>query len=518
MKNQKIKQKLAKLLVACLILSCLVSVLTLIPSASADTVYTEWGSEYYSGNSWTLQNTHPTGSSAYSAGAESFTLTEAQAITKVSVYMYYPTASSSYDNGIINASIMAGGGSIPASAQGYLEVSSTQYDYTELSHSEFLVYDFVFSGSTYEAGTYWLCIYNTVYAGGVGYGARLGYDSGGTYAGNHSSYYNSAWISRTGDLCFYVYTDTPGATPTPTPTPPPSVPEGFSSCTFGVEPDGLVTWSYGDPENPEYVWIGHVGLTYTNPNTWQIMDGTQLTVTAYPPNASYAFDHWEATTGEYNFNITVSPLFFTVEADFTLTAICVPIEETNSYIVTFPATAGGVIGVSYNNETSWDFSDQTYTMFIVQGGTLLTFHAVPNSGYSFSSLIVEPANTSIATQVYASDTVAVIIEYDCSVYGVFTATGGGSSGGADNINDVIDAIIANLNVLIYLTVIFIFGVLGYGFAGAWGFFAGINLAVIMLYIFGSLPLWVVIAMIILDSLMFYGKAQIGKGKKGNAAE
>lgn len=83
----------------------------------------------------------------------------------------------------------------------------------------------------------------------------------------------------------------------------------------------------------------------------------------------------------------------------------------------------------------------------------------------------------------------------------------------NNVTSVIDAIIANINVLIFLAVIFIFGVLGYGFAGAWGFFAGVNLAVVMLVIFGTLPLWVAIAMIVLDGLMFFGKAEIGKGNK-----
>lgn len=72
------------------------------------------------------------------------------------------------------------------------------------------------------------------------------------------------------------------------------------------------------------------------------------------------------------------------------------------------------------------------------------------------------------------------------------------------ISDIIDAIIP---IFTPLLVIFICGALGWRFAGAWGFFAGINLAIVLMYVVASqyMPLWAIIAVVVIDIGLLFGK-------------
>lgn len=72
------------------------------------------------------------------------------------------------------------------------------------------------------------------------------------------------------------------------------------------------------------------------------------------------------------------------------------------------------------------------------------------------------------------------------------------------ISDIIDAIIP---IFTPLLVIFICGALGWRFAGAWGFFAGINLAIILVYVIAPtyMPLWAIVAVVIVDIALLFGK-------------
>lgn len=507
----------ARLLLACIILSCFAG-LVLTPLGKAEeSLYTSWGSEYYSGNSWLTCVPHPTGSSFYSASAESFTLSEAQAITKLSFYFYYPTASSSYDDSILNCSIMAGGGAIPASSQGWLEVSSTQYSYSEVSHTQYTVYDFEFSGATYEAGTYWAVVYNTVSAGTTGSGFKIGYDSGGTYGGNHSSYYNSAWGSRSGDLCFYVYTDD-GVTPTPTPTPPPSVPEGYISATFATEPsNGVINWyayaSYPDnfvgPPSPFAVFDGHAG-------TYQIPIGSPLKVNCTAPSG-YVFDHYYCTTGEYTFNISTSFLYFEVEADFTVTAVFVDESESNIVELTFPSFTGGYLQVDFGENSSFYYGGLIYVRpsepLLVTVGTTFNINVVATSGYTFNYIVEAPVNTSIATRLFYSTNVQYEAQYDVSLYASLTLPSGATP--TPDISNESITLAWTIGLPLAIVLGCAFGC--WYMAGAWGFFAGLNVGVIITFVVlgtAYMPLWAVVVIILVDALLLFGKIGFSRGGGG----
>lgn len=56
-----------------------------------------------------------------------------------------------------------------------------------------------------------------------------------------------------------------------------------------------------------------------------------------------------------------------------------------------------------------------------------------------------------------------------------------------------------------LIVVLIAAFLGWKFAGPWGFFAGINLGYIISVIFNILPLWGMIALLVVDGLLLFGK-------------
>lgn len=63
-----------------------------------------------------------------------------------------------------------------------------------------------------------------------------------------------------------------------------------------------------------------------------------------------------------------------------------------------------------------------------------------------------------------------------------------------------------ITIILPLALILIPAFLGWKFAKAWGFFAGLNVGVILCYVYGQMvPLWGVIVMVVADGLLLFGK-------------
>lgn len=63
-----------------------------------------------------------------------------------------------------------------------------------------------------------------------------------------------------------------------------------------------------------------------------------------------------------------------------------------------------------------------------------------------------------------------------------------------------------IGIILPLALILIPAFIGWKFAKAWGFFAGLNVGVILCYVYGQMiPLWGVVVMLVVDGLMLFGK-------------
>jgi hypothetical protein len=69
-----------------------------------------------------------------------------------------------------------------------------------------------------------------------------------------------------------------------------------------------------------------------------------------------------------------------------------------------------------------------------------------------------------------------------------------------------------------LIIIAVCAIASYKMAGAWGFFAGFNIGVILCFVFGILQLWVVIVTIIVDALLLYGKVPASNPNQGQTSD
>jgi len=66
-----------------------------------------------------------------------------------------------------------------------------------------------------------------------------------------------------------------------------------------------------------------------------------------------------------------------------------------------------------------------------------------------------------------------------------------------------------------LLIIAVCALASYKMAGAWGFFAGFNIGVILCFMFGILELWSVIVIVVVDALMLYGKVSTDREKSAS---
>lgn len=92
------------------------------------------------------------------------------------------------------------------------------------------------------------------------------------------------------------------------------------------------------------------------------------------------------------------------------------------------------------------------------------------------------------------------------VTGTATGSGTGEAAADEFWNTGLGAqIFAFIPTLTSLIIVLMAAFLGWKFAGPWGFFAGINLGYIVSVVFGILPLWGMIALLVVDGLLLFGK-------------
>lgn len=79
-------------------------------------------------------------------------------------------------------------------------------------------------------------------------------------------------------------------------------------------------------------------------------------------------------------------------------------------------------------------------------------------------------------------------------------------------NEGIQFLTDYMPLFVPLFLILICGFLGWYFAGAWGFFAGFNVGVIVSYTFGQVELWVLVLVAVIDAVLIFGNIKLGKGE------
>lgn len=289
----------------------------------------------------------------------------------------------------------------------------------------------------------------------------------------------------------------------PTPTiPPPNIPDGYLSATFGISPStaGNILWNIPTDTEGDLESSGETG-------TYQLMNGTQVNAFA-SVNAEYVFDHWEATTGEYTFLPEANPIRFTGTNNFNLTAVCVFTNQSNVIRIDMPVSNHGHIDITYTID-GFTNTYGNYRFLYFKPGANITITPDPDAGYIHAQTLITPADTNgpYVTQMFISESLAWSVIFNATIQSTFTIPAGHTAPPETSFEI---AILPYLNLLMPVIILGIAALLGYKFAGAWGFFAGVNIGAIITYMTlpDVFPLWGIIALLIIDGLLLFGKVGI----------
>jgi hypothetical protein len=282
--------------------------------------------------------------------------------------------------------------------------------------------------------------------------------------------------------------------------------------------EGRVTWDLYNPGSTVLLLGGYEG-------EFNLDVGKEIKVGVLHTNSSYRFSHWIAETGIYSWNISNSPLIFTIEADFELTAVFVPLAETNNRWVQLGSFQGGTFEVRYeNNPITPDYMPMRD--LIVGDGEILTFRATAAKGYNYlyTRIAALPSNTTLLTST--GNHFIYTVEADILVTPVFSRTGSTGGGTNEIFTDgmnVLTGIINNVgamdvNLIFALIIILASALLCGAFAGLWGFVAGFNLGVVLSIMFSLISPWLIVVIVLVDVVLLWGKAGFGGGGGGTGGE
>lgn len=76
--------------------------------------------------------------------------------------------------------------------------------------------------------------------------------------------------------------------------------------------------------------------------------------------------------------------------------------------------------------------------------------------------------------------------------------------------DIFGTLASENMVVVFIAIIG--GAVGFYFAGIWGFFGGLNLTVVMLYVGGFMPIWVVITLLVIDGFLLFNQVNSSSKK------
>ena len=336
---------------------------------------------------------------------------------------------------------------------------------------------------------------------------RLGSGTDINYA-----YYNSKWNAvASSSLTLLGYGDitiSPTPTPTPTPTGGGGTPIGTAQLTVDAYADCNVSW--------------HVQGSTTNfyEGVYNLPVGTVIEMTCVP-DEGYYFYYWWAIWGDGSTQFSLNPLHFTLYEDLSLTAFVDAADLAVLQTITLQEGSGGRVYADYTPE-NWTGAIRFFAgIYEIGYNSSLTVGGLPNTNYQFyrTTLAWNIGGVALSSTEYNNPvTVSVIGSLTAKAY--FTA---GSlyptvspGGEGDTLGTVLTLLTSQAMISLFIMVIV--GFVCYLMAGAWGFFAGVNVAAIMLLLAGALELWAIIILVIVDALLLYGKISASKSSPNYTGE
>jgi len=314
--------------------------------------------------------------------------------------------------------------------------------------------------------------------------------------------YAGAWTYvNSNDISYAIYgEDTPQVTPTPTPNPTGGgVPVGTAQLIVDAYADCNVSWRIQGQSAVYYEGVFNLPV------------GTVIEMTL-TPDEGYYFDYWWAIWIDGSTELYVNPLHFTLYYDLSITGFADAAEQSYE-VLTLQNGAGGRVYADYSPE-NWTGAIRFFAgTYAIATNTTLSIGGLPYSGYQFYRTTFEwDINGVVLSNVEYDNPFTVSIIGTLTAKAYFTA---GSlyptvspGGSGDTLGTVLTLLTSQAMISLFIMVIV--GFVCYLMAGAWGFFAGLNVSAIMLLLAGVLDLWAIIVLAIVDGLLLYGKVSASK--------
>lgn len=180
------------------------------------------------------------------------------------------------------------------------------------------------------------------------------------------------------------------------------------------------------------------------------------------------------------------------------------------------------LGISFNVVNQDQVSDSTFeyeefyfdgaNCTLTQNTTYLIYFRVEtcsNIGFPPIMQVGRASNYGGGNYVYCNNWAGNDWQTDANNDLLFTVEGNTTPTTSESTDDGGlwgDGVTRIFNTVFPIALIAVPAVIGWRFARAWGFFAGLNIAIIFLNVFELLPLWSVIIIIVIDGLLLFAKA------------